>query len=176
MSELIFRPLVGYETSHIISNKGEIISLNYNRTGKPKVIKQNKDKLGYMIVSLYDWNSKRVRTHKVHRLVALTFLPNPNNLKCVNHKDEDKTNNSVDNLEWCTHSYNATYGTRIERIVKTRLNRHAKPVRCVETGIIYPSVSFIQRTFGYNQANIASVCKGKLKTAYGYHWEYINQK
>ena len=71
-----------------------------------------------MFVQLY--KNGVMKNEHIHRLVALTFIPNPNNLPQVNHKDEDKSNNCVDNLEWCEHKYNVNYGTAIERASKSR--------------------------------------------------------
>lgn len=87
-----------------IHSDGTIVSLNYNRTGLPKPLKQFYDKNGYACVAIYvDKQTKRM---KVHRLVAMAFIPNPNNLPQINHKDENKSNNQIDNLEWCDCSYN----------------------------------------------------------------------
>ena len=112
-----------------VSNFGQILSLNYRGTGKPKLLKPNKNKQGYLLVKLYK-DGKR-KNYKVHRLVVESFLPNPNNFPCVNHKDENKENNFVGtpendykdgNLEWCTHEYNNNYGTHNERMIKTYPN------------------------------------------------------
>lgn len=73
---------------------------------------------GYMMINLKQ--KDRSFTYKLHRLVAITFIPNPNNYPEVNHKDENKANNCVENLEWCSHQYNSAYGSRVERILKNR--------------------------------------------------------
>lgn len=173
-TEIIWVPVPGYELTHRISNEGEIMSLNYNHTGKPKILKQSKDRYGYMMVTLYSRETKSVHSYKVHRLVAKAFIPNPYNFPDINHKDEDKTNNRVENLEWCNESYNQTYGTRNERMIQTRINNHfIKPVLCVETGVVYQSSAEVQRTLGFWRGNISSACRGDLKTAYGYHWRYV---
>ena len=99
-----------------VSNFGQILSLNFHRSGKPKLLKTGKNKKGYLMVD-FSKNGKR-KTFLVHRLVAEAFLPNLDNLPCVNHKDEIITNNRVDNLEWCTYEENNNYGTRNERISK----------------------------------------------------------
>lgn len=97
-----------------VSNLGNVKRLNYRKTGKEKKIKQQKLKYGYLYITL-NQNGKR-KTFRVHRLVAQAFIPNPNNLPQVNHKDEDKTNNVVENLEWCDARHNSNYGTRNKRI------------------------------------------------------------
>lgn len=100
----------GYE----VSNTGQVRSTNYRGKGVTRILKTSPDKMtGYMKVALIKDGKTKPKT--VHRLVADAFIENPNNYPCVNHKDEDKTNNHVTNLEWCTHKYNANYGTRNER-------------------------------------------------------------
>ena len=176
-----------YEGLYKVSNWGRILSLNYNKTGKPKLRTPVEDKDGYFTVQLSK-NGKR-KTCKVHRLVAETFLENPDNLPEVNHKDEDKTNNFVflnedcsinkekSNLEWKTHRDNINHGTHNERMRKALTNgKLSKRVLQLSlTGELireWPSTMEIQRQLGYNNANISACCLGKLKTTYGFRWEY----
>ena len=112
-----------------------------------------------------------------HRLVALAFLPNPNHYPCINHKDENKLNNRVDNLEWCTHKYNANYGTRIQRQAEKQLNRpdKSRPVEMLTDGDVlkrFPSAMEAQRQMGLSNANILKCCSLKRKTCGGYNWRY----
>ena len=100
----IWRDIEGYEGLYQVSNLGRVRSLNYKRTGKVQNMKLGTYPNGYKMVDLKK-NNKR-KAHLVHRLVAKAFIPNPNQLCEVNHKDEDKANNTVDNLEWCSHIYN----------------------------------------------------------------------
>ena len=118
-----WRPVVGYEGLYEVSNIGRVRSLDrfYYRLHKGKVLSPTKDRYGYLTVTL-NCNGKS-KTIKIHRLVAQAFLPNPDNLPQVNHKDEDKTNNNVDNLEWCTAKYNVNFGTRQERYRNTMLEK-----------------------------------------------------
>lgn len=104
----IWKDIEGYEGKYQVSNTGRVRSLNYNRTGKIKVRKQGKDKLGYKSVFLC--KDGKNKGYLVHRLVAQAFIPNPNNYPVVNHKDENPSNNTVWNLEWCTQEYNCNYG------------------------------------------------------------------
>lgn len=83
-----------------------------------KILAPHRHPKGYIIINLKQ--KDRSHTYKLHRLVAITFIPNPNDYPEVNHKDENKANNCVENLEWCTHQYNSVYGTRIERLIKNR--------------------------------------------------------
>ena len=110
-----WRPIEGYEGLYEVSNTGRVRSLDMYVKGKSyrlhkgKVLSPGKNKNGYLKVNLH-YNGKR-ETITVHRLVAQAFIENPDNLPQVNHKDEDKTNNNVDNLEWCDVKYNLSYGT-----------------------------------------------------------------
>lgn len=112
----VFKPVKGYEGLYYITEDGEIYSSIQNKWLKPCVNPQ-----GYPMVNLQS-NKKHI-----HRLVAEAFIPNPDNLPVVNHKDENKLNSSVDNLEWCTYKYNANYGTAKERARKTKTTKQRKP-------------------------------------------------
>ena len=118
-----WRPVVGYEGLYEVSNTGRVRSVDrfYYRLHKGKVLSPTKDRYGYLTVTL-NCNGKS-KTIKIHRLVAQAFLPNPDNLPQVNHKDEDKTNNNVTNLEWCDAKYNVNFGTRQERYRNTMLEK-----------------------------------------------------
>ena len=117
-----WKNIVGYEGKYQISSLGRVKSLNYRNTGKEKILKQNINK-GYKEISLFNGKTKKI--YLVHRLVALHYISNPNNYPCVNHKDEDKTNNTVSNLEYCTYKYNNNYGTRNCRISKNKKGKYA---------------------------------------------------
>ena len=118
-----WRPIVGYEGLYEVSNTGQVRSLdrydNRNCFRKGKVLSPGKNTKGYLFVIL-TCNGKR-KTINVHRLVTEAFLPNPDNLPEINHKDEDKTNNSVDNLEYCDRSYNINYGSRKDKVRDTAI-------------------------------------------------------
>ena len=118
-----WRPVVGYEGLYEVSSYGRVRSLDrfYYRLHKGKVLSPTKDRYGYLTVTL-NCNGKS-KTIKIHRLVAQAFIENPDNLPQVNHKDEVKSNNCVDNLEWCSAKYNNNFGTRQERYRNTMLEK-----------------------------------------------------
>lgn len=141
------------------------------RTGT--VLKQRPGAHGYVIVDIKE-GGKRI-TKFVHRLVAVTFLPNPLNLPQVNHKDDNKANNNVENLEWCTVSYNNTYHGRAKKIGEHHRLHHPsrKAVRNVDTGDVYFSVNEAARQTGICRMSLAYALNGKQKTAGGFRWEVV---
>ena len=185
----IWKDIKGYEGKYQVSNLGRIKSLErdvffpngtVNRHIEEKILVQNIGKLGYAYVNLY-LNGK-AKTIKTHRLVAMAFLPNPENKPMVNHKDEVKTNNVVDNLEWCDAQYNALYGTRIQRQKQTYKdnykngkNKAVKKVFCVELNKTFDCITSAQEQLGIWRSVIAKVCKGKQKTAGGFHWKFADE-
>ena len=113
-----WKSITGF-SNYIISNNGKIKSINYNKTGKSKELIPHKLSNGYLGVTLYD-DTKKPHMLLIHRLVAITFIPNPNNYKIINHIDENRNNNFVDNLEWCDPKYNRQYGIGSKRMVETK--------------------------------------------------------
>lgn len=113
----VWKDIKGYEGLYMVSSLGNVKSMNYRRSGKPKNLKLKYTTSGYNSVVLSKDGTKKDRM--VHRLVAETFIPNPERYPQINHKDEDKFNNEVDNLEWCTEKYNSNYGTGKERMAKS---------------------------------------------------------
>ena len=170
-----WRDIKGYEGLYQVSNLGriKILKSNYGRP-RIKILKLKKRKDGYIEINLH--KNGVIKTFRVHQLVARSFIDNPNNLKEINHKDENPSNNRADNLEWCTRKYNNNYGTRIEKFIESRGTK----VICITTGKIYRSTREASRDTGVDNSFICKCCKGKYKSA-GKHpetgeplvWEYI---
>ena len=156
----MFKEITNY-SNYLIYDDGRVYSKYSRKFLTPRVTDS-----GYLTVDLYSQHQRK--NFRIHRLVAQTFLPNPMNLPEINHKDENKQNNHVDNLEWCDSKYNINYGTRSK---KMKTNK-SKKIRCIETNIIYPSIKEAQQQL--HIFNISQVCHGKQTTAGGYHWEFIN--
>ena len=172
MTKEVWRDVVGYEGLYEVSNLGNVNKLvKYNGAHKPRKLRI--DKYGYKCISL--WKKGKSKHFTVHRLVAMAFIPNPNELPCINHKDEDRANNAVENLEWCTVKYNSNYGGRNEKMRKIHLNHpsKSKPVECIETGKTYPSINEAQRQTGIFAPQIRMCCLHPSRTARKTHWKFI---
>ena len=182
----IWKDIKGYEGLYQVSNKGHVKSLGNNKTRKEKILSLKPESHGYVKVKLCKNNK---REHKyVHRLVAEAFLPNPDNLPVVNHKIDDfehRSDNRVENLEWCTVEYNNNYGAHNEKLSKSlKGKKHKKPklerkILCIETGEIFDtSQDVIDMMFngkGYSSHIRANIC-GQRKSAYKYHFKYIERE
>ena len=165
-----WKDIKGYEGLYQVSDRGRIKTLANDKYRKEKIRKPRKGGKGYMMISL---TKERITKHKqVHRLVAEAFIPNPDNLPQVNHKDEDPTNNNVENLEWCTLNYNLNYGTRMKKVVEKLSRQTAQYSPDGKLIKVWPSLREIQRETGYCQSSISMCCNGKYKQAYGFIWTY----
>lgn len=164
----------GYEGLYQISNFGRVKSFYFKN---PRILKPHKVK-GYSNVELY--KNKKKKQFYIHRLVMENFCPIENmNVLDVNHKDEDKSNNHISNLEWMTHKDNLNYGSRAEKArmkMQGKNSSRSKKVRCIEKDVIYEALREAERQLGIPATNISKACKGKIKTAGGYHWEYVEEK
>ena len=116
----IWKNIEGYAGKYQVSNLRRVKSM----IGQEKVLHPKKHRNGHLQIGLH--KDKKRKTMYIHRLVAQAFIPNPDNLPCVNHKDENPNNNNVDNLEWCTQKYNCNYGTRVDRIMETKKQQYKK--------------------------------------------------
>lgn len=155
------KDIPGYEGLYAVTSCGKVWSYRNKKFLKPRA-----NRHGYLIVTLC--NDKH-KTYTIHRLVAQTYIPNPENLPQINHKDENKTNNCLQNLEWCDVKYNSNYGTRNKKIS----NSHKIPILqyTLDGEFVreWPCAIDIGRVA---QTNIISCLKGRTKTAYGFIWKY----
>ena len=163
----IWCPIKGFEGQYEVSDKGRVRSLKF---GKERILKPIRNTQGYLQVHLC--KNGEIKKCLVHRLVSQTFIPNPNNLQEVNHKDENPSNNSAQNLEWCDRKYNINYGTRTQR----QSDKLSKPVLQYEKSGAFvrewKSIQDAQRNLNYGQGNISHCCNGKCRFAYGYIWKF----
>ena len=169
--EEIWKPVIGYEGLYEVSNLGRVrsvdrlvkysngqIHLHKGRILSPGLV----HKLGYLQVALC--NNGKIKHKMVYRLVAEAFLPNPDNLPQVNHKDENPFNNCVDNLEWCTIEYNINYGTRIQKVTETNIkNGHWDPNMCGLDKKEYEKRKRIKYRDRHNEANRRWREKNRMK-------------
>ena len=161
--EIIKKEIPGFP-KYYACNNGEIWSEKTHR-----FLKKNLTKDGYFRVGLT--RGMETRQYLVHRLIAQTFLPNEENLPIVNHIDENKQNNTVDNLEWCTISYNSSYGQgKKKKIIMCDKNTHQelKTFNCAQE-----AVEFLQKS---NAKYLSECALGKRKSAYGYWWKYLTEQ
>lgn len=183
----IWKSVKDYEGYYEVSNFGRVRSLDraVNCTHgsiaikKGKILKQTVQAKGYLCVNLA--KNGKSKSVQIQRIVAMAFIDNPDNLPCVNHKDENPQNNHVDNLEWCTYEYNNTYGNRLIRMAKSNTNgklakmvyKYTSDNEFVEE---YPSCAELKRLYNYDPSKISECCRGLRKTAYGYIWKYIKEE
>ena len=155
-----------------VSNLGNIRSLNYNNTGKIKIMKSS-EYSGYLRIPL----SKDGKTTKflVHRLVANAFIKNndPANKSQVNHKDENPLNNNINNLEWSTPKENSNYGTRSRRMAKTQ-SKKIIGYSLIDNKVIILQSTQQAKKFGFDQSAISKCCLGQRKSHLGYKWKYLD--
>ena len=168
-----------YEGHYMVDARGNVFSLKRNRVMTP--CKSNN---GYLQVHLT--KDGKGKSFKIHRLVAMAFIPNPCNLPQVNHKDEDKCNNHVDNLEWCTQSYNMNYNDgqkrraknrNYEDISRKRSNSQSKEVTQYDFDGSIIAVwknAYVAEKHGYDRGMINQCCIGNKKSHRGYIWKYTN--
>lgn len=177
----IWKDIAGFEGVYQASTLGRIRSLDrtivrgpskrrgpYEAKLKGRIIKPVLRKDGYVVVPL----GQSLPCNRVHQLIAETFIPNPENKPMINHKNGDRGNNSVNNLEWCTNQENQIHA----RDILKRKFGISKPVKCIETGQIFENSTVAANGNKSRAGRICLVCNHKYgrKTCMGYHWEYIN--
>ena len=179
--EEIWKDVVGLEDRYQVSNFGRVRSKerffkdkrDRNRHVKEKILKPVCKEYKEYVLKHSDGKQ---HTHLAHRLVSEAFIPNPNNYPVINHKDENKYNNNVDNLEWCTYSYNCTYNDNNKKIGKKlrgRPTHNSIKVRCVETGIIYRSISEASKLTGIRYSTIQDIIQGKRHSYKGISFKRV---
>ena len=180
----IYKDIKGYEGLYQISNYGNVMSLPRLKKGRggslypiaQKIMSKNLNKCGYYCVSLL--KNHVLKTYTVHRLVAQAFIPNPETLPIVNHKNEIKTDNRVENLEWCTVKYNTHYSRGWEKSLPKAYEVTSKPVlQFTKSGQFvaeYKSTSEAGRQTGIHHNQISRCCLGRkgFKSAGNYIWKY----
>ena len=135
--------------------------------------------MGYPIVGLSKNGKSKTRT--IHRLVAETFIDNPNNYNVINHINCDKTNNNVNNLEWCTQQHNVreSFKNGLQKAPKSKESTSSKRVLQydLQGNFIkeWDCTMDIQRELKYANQNLSACCRGENKSAYGYAWRYVNE-
>ena len=168
-----WKDIKGYEGLYQISNLGRVKSLRYaNKQAfykREKLLKGANDKDGYLQVTLCKNNTKK--TCRIHKLVAESFLDNPYNYSCINHKDENKQNNNYKNLEYCTIKYNNNYN---EMPIRRGMKKRKPIVQLLNSKIIkvWESSTIASEELNISRGNIISCLKNKRKTAGGYVWKY----
>lgn len=155
------RDIKGYEGKYMISDDGQVWS-NY----KKGFLKPGERSGGYLFVNLCKDGIQK--HYNIHRLVAEAFIPNPNNLPIINHKDENKHNNCVDNLEWCDYSYNNTYGNRKSKIQQKTGRKTYQYDLDGNLIAVWPSQREASRQLKISGGNVCKAVNGKIKTINGF--------
>ena len=164
-----WKEIAEYEGLYEVSDLGRVKSLGNNKYRKEKILKPGKNNWGYLQVRLH--KDGHMKMSLVHRLVAEAFIPNPQGLETVNHKDEVKTNNTVSNLEWMSQGDNVAYSQ--PRWAKRSVQMFDK-----STGELlgtFPSTHEAERVTGINQGHISECCIGRRKSAGGCIWKYQSE-
>ena len=130
----------------------------------------NLERTGYERITLYKDGNRRVE--RIHRLVAMTFIPNPENKPCIDHINTDRSDNRVENLRWVTHEENCNNDLTRKNSGNKAVCKRRK-VMCIETGVIYNSIIEVERQLGILHSDISKCCKGTRKTAGKLHWKYL---
>ena len=174
--EETWKNIKGYEGLYQVSNTGRVKSLGNRKTRKEKLKSTRNDTNGYEKVDLC--KNGKIKTFYIHRLVAQAFIPNTNKFKEINHKDENSSNNKVENLEWCTRRYNVNYGSRNKKASDTQMGNKGKVIKQFNINGdvlgIWKSMRQASKELNINVGNISNCCNNKIKTAGGYKWAFLD--
>ena len=163
------KDIPGFEGIYAITSCGKVWSYR-----SKKFLKSKTKKSGYLEIDLSVDNNKK--SYLIHRLVAMTYIPNPDGLPQVSHLDESRSNNYINNLAWTNAKENCNMPEHKRRKSEAHLNNAAsRKIICVETDTIYPSLGEAGRQFNCSAENIRRACVDSSKTARGYHWRYCNE-
>ena len=185
MIKEVWKPIKGYEGRYEVSNIGRVKTLPFvrgNHTGSYKtkeiIRKQSANQKGYMRIGLSGLDGKS-KMYSVHRLVAMAFIPNPENFTEVNHRDFNKANNCVENLEWCDRDYNLSYldtkDRRIKNLDRNKIGmKHRKPViGVIETKRVrFDSIKSASKFIGCVPSAVGNAIYGRSKSAKGWKFEF----
>lgn len=181
----IWKNVEGYGNFYEVSNLGRVRSKERiteiqpycHIVRKSRILKAQFNGNYYRVVVSFNGKYRQVL---IHRLVAETFIPNPNNLSEVNHKDEDKSNNDVSNLEWCTRLYNMAYGTKSARhSLFMTLTKGKSVSQYTLDGVFvadYATIEQARKAVNITRGGIKNTCDGKQKSAGGYMWRYRGEQ
>lgn len=185
-----WRDIVGYEDLYSVSTMGRVVfKSRFHNNGNggyirpPKIVKLMRTKHGYLQARC--WRDNKEKKKYVHRLVAEAFIPNPHNYPQIDHVDTDKTNNTVENLRWCTSTQNHLNPITRKRNSLSKIGHpvliatYSKPVVRINPKDpsdikIYESPTFAKKTEGYNQGHISEVCRGERNLHKGYKWVWLS--
>ena len=161
----IWKDIEGFEGMYQVSNMGNVKSLNYNHTGKEKILKGRDTGIGYL--QLHLCKDGKIKNYFVHQLVATAFCENQEGYTEVNHINEDKSDNRADNLEWCSRQYNVEY-SKAKAIIG--INKISRLI------LEFPSAREAERQTGIASSNICACLKGRLKSTGGFYWHYAESE
>lgn len=173
----IWVDIKGYEGLYQISNKGRV-KAPAKKSGflrrKEKILSGFVKDNDYLCIDLHKDN--KCKKFYIHRLVALHFLDNPENYPCINHKDYNKKNNCVENLEWCSYKYNNDYSNcnaKSAILKRIKIIQFDKKLNFIK---FWNSATDAAKTLNISNSSITACCRNRVKSAYGYIWKYAVQK
>lgn len=176
----IWRNIRGYDGLYMVSNCGRVKTLHATDSyphNKDGILQNNASSNGYSMVALC--KKGIIKRFLVHRLVAEAFIPNPNRLPVVNHKDENKSNNNASNLEWVSQKQNLLHSNVLKKMKTASVKKQQKPVLMYDRKgkfiCEYESITMAAKAIGSYQQSVSLCCYGQLKFTKGYSFKFKNQ-